>query len=171
MKCNIPVLLAILFLLLSLGLSGQSHHRRLRFGSLNTIDMTYGGSGLYVSANFSRKIFEEKLYFIIVSAGVGSFIGLGGITLAQQCTYNFGPRDNYFEAGLGGSFRSRVRNIQGMEDRFSFSISPILGYRRDMIGGFVFRIYANPLIHLAGDHFYWELPVAPYGGISLGYSF
>jgi hypothetical protein len=171
MRWHRMVLPAVLFLFLNLHSNAQPRHRRLRYGNLNTIDMTYGGSGLYVSANYSRKILEENDYFINASVGAGSFIGLGGLTLAQQVTFNYGRGNNYLEAGLGGSYRSRVGNIRGMEDRFSCSISPILGYRRDLVGGFVFRIYINPLIRVAGDYFYWEWPVAPYSGLSLGYSF
>ena len=150
-------------------LHAQPYRKRPDSPARNVIDLTYGGSGLYLSGNFSRKFEINRFYFLNVSIGAGTIIGLGGMTLPHQCTVNYGRRFNYLETGLGGSVWVKARKDQ--EGLFSYSISPIIGYRRDMLNDFVFRVYANPLIRLAGEYFYSDLSVVPYGGISLGYSF
>ena len=135
----------------------------------NTIDITYGGSGLYLSGNYSRKFLIQKHFFLSTSIGTGTIFGLGGITLPHQCTFNFGRGYNFFETGVGGTFWTQMG--EGAVGRFSYNVSPIVGYRREMVNDFVFRIYINPLIRLAGEYFYSGLSVIPFGGISLGYSF
>jgi hypothetical protein len=169
MKWVISAIVLFVFTSGPSNIGAQPNRRRLDRQTRNMIDLTYGGSGLNLSGNYSRKFELNRYYFINASIGAGTMIGIGGITIPHQCTINYGQRFNYLEAGLGGSFWGKARKDQ--EGLYSYSISPIVGYRRDMINDFVFRVYANPLIRLAGEYFYSDMSVVPYAGISLGYSF
>ena len=111
----------------------------------------------------------ERNYFLNASFGGGTIMKKGGITLPHQFTFNYGKSYNYIEAGIGGSFwKGKNESSEGL---FYYSISPIIGYRRDMQNDFVFRIYANPIYRIAGEYFFGEKAVVPYAGISLGYYF
>ena len=166
----IPGIILLTFLIFFSPDSNAQHNRK-RFDWIrrNAIDITYGGTGLFLSGNYSRKVLVERDYFLNASVGGGTIMGIGGITLPHQCTFNYGRRYDYIEAGIGGSFW-KGKN-EGNEGLFSYSISPIIGYRRDMLNDFVFRIYANPLFRMTGEYFFGEKAVVPYAGISLGYYF
>ena len=139
---------------------------------INVVDITLGGPGLFVSLNYSRKHYIRREYFLNVSAGAGSYPGIGGISLPHQLTFNYGRGMNYFEAGVGGSYWRGIGFSSGNTDIISsYNLSPVAGYRRDLYNDFVFRVYVNPLFHIAGDNFYEDRSVLPYAGISLGYSF
>lgn len=169
MKWVFPVfMLTILASFLS-DAEAQPYRKRLDAPSLNVIDITYGGTGLYLSGNYSRKVLVNRYYFLNASLGAGTIIGLGGVTLPHQFTFNYGRRFNFLEAGLGGSFWAK--SGQDESRLYSYSISPIMGYRRNLLNDFVFRVYANPLLRLAGEYFYSDVAFVPYAGISLGYAF
>ena len=139
---------------------------------MNVIDITYGGTGLFLSVNYNRKLYIQRDYFLNVSAGAGTFLGVGGISLPHQLTFNYGRSYNFLEVGIGGSCWRGAGNNSGNTDAvLSYSISPMVGYRRDLFNDFVFRVYANPLFHLAGEFFYLDYAILPYAGFSLGYSF
>ncbi len=169
MKWVIPVFVLTILASIPNDVEAQPYRRRLDGTSLNVIDITYGGTGLYISGNYSRKVQVKRYYFLNASLGTGTIIGLGGVTIPHQFTFNYGRQFNYLEAGLGGSFWAK----SGQDEKwlFSYSISPIMGYRRNLLNDFVFRVYANPLLRLAGEYFYSDLVIVPYAGISLGYSF
>jgi hypothetical protein len=139
---------------------------------MNVVDITLGGTGMFVSVNYSRKHYIQRDFFLNVSAGAGSYPGIGGISLPHQLTLNYGKSMNYFEAGVGGSYWRGISFSSGIIDNISsYNISPVAGYRRDLYNDFVFRVYVNPLFYIAGDYLYQDKSVLPYAGISLGYSF
>ena len=139
---------------------------------MNVLDITYGGAGLFLTVNYSRKYYLHRDYFLNASAGAGTFLGVGGISLPHQLTFNYGKSINYFEVGVGGSFWRGISLSPGnMDVIVSYNISPMIGYRRDLYNDFVLRVYVNPLFHIAGDYFYQTYSIFPYAGISLGYSF
>ena len=165
-------ILIVIFILISPDSPAQYYRRKPSMARMNVIDGTYGGSGLFLSVNYSRKIYIQRDYFLNVSAGAGTLMASEGISLPHQLTFNYGRSYNFFEVGIGGSCWSGTGNNSGNKDIFfSYSISPIVGYRRDLFNDFVFRVYANPLIHIKGEIFYLDYDIFPYAGISLGYSF
>jgi len=136
----------------------------------NSIDLTLGGSGLFLSTNYSRVIMAKPNYFINASIGIGTVIMVGGITLPHQLTCNFGKKNSFLELGLGGTLLTGKSNDSGFtETTSSYYLSPIVGWRRIYKNNLVFRVYANPLFYGAGEKS--KYTVTPYAGISLGYSF
>jgi hypothetical protein len=70
----------------------------------NSVDLTLGGSGLFISANYSRIIMVEPNYFLNASVGIGTVIMIGGVSIPHQLTFNFGKKSSFLELGLGGTF-------------------------------------------------------------------
>ena len=98
--------LIILGLLLSsMALSQETHEsiskHRIR---KNSVDLTLGGSGLFISANYGRIIMVEPNYFLNASVGIGTVIMIGGVSIPHQLTFNFGKKSSFLELGLGGTF-------------------------------------------------------------------
>lgn len=136
----------------------------------NSVDLTLGGSGLFLSANYSRTILVKPSYFVNASAGVGTVIMIGGVSLPHQLTINFGKKSSFLEVGLGGTFWTGKSNSSGYTETVSsYYLSPIVGWRKNFKNNLFFRVYANPLIYVSGEKS--DYAVTPYAGISLGYSF
>jgi len=138
----------------------------------NAIDVTLGGTGLFISANYSRIIAVNSNYFVNVSVGVGSVPMVGGTTLPHQLTINFGKESSFLELGIGGTFWSGKSNASAYTETISlYVLSPVIGWRKIIKNKFVFRAYANPLFHVAGAYYIEDYAVVPYLGVSVGYSF
>jgi hypothetical protein len=136
----------------------------------NSVDITLGGSGLFLSTNYSRVIMAKPNYFINASVGIGTVIMTGGITLPHQLTFNFGKKSSFLELGLGGTFWTGKSNDSGYTETInSYYLSPIVGWRKNFKNNLVFRVYTNPLFYISGEES--EHTITPYAGISLGYSF
>ncbi len=140
----------------------------------NSIDITIGGTGLFLSTNYNRVLFVQPGYFVNASVGIGAVIIAGGLTLPHQLTMNFGKKNSFLEVGIGGSYwtgkddsvdPATAKNIH------SYNISPILGWRKNISKHFVFRIYASPLIHISGEYIANNQAITAFGGLSFGYSF
>lgn len=171
MKSSI-VLFSFFCILCSLDSHAQFRPGPNRMVKDNLVDITYGGTGLFLSANYSRVLLLQRNFFASASMGVGSVLGAGGLSLPHQFTVNFGKSRDFFETGIGGSFWAGKSNSSGVnESIFSYNISPVAGYRRYIYDDFVLRIYASPLFHVAGEIFFGEYKILPYGGICLGYTF
>jgi hypothetical protein len=52
----------------------------------NTIDITFGGSGLVISANYNRKLLVRPVYYLNASMGIGTVPASGGMVLPHQLT-------------------------------------------------------------------------------------
>ncbi len=138
----------------------------------NTVSVDLGGNGLFLSLSYGRVLIQKERCFIAGLLGVGSVPFIGGITIPHQVTFNLGKRRSFLEMGLGGTWWTGKSNASGYTETISFyHISPILGYRFQSGGGFLFRAYLNPLINLSGPPFIEDYRVIPYLGISLGYAF
>jgi hypothetical protein len=168
--------IVILFSLLSLTCFPQESNNNLaKRDSLkrNIFDFTLAGTGLVVSFNYCRIIQVKPDYFMSATIGLGSVPFAGGITIPHQLTYNFGRKNNFLEAGIGGVYWQGYENQEnGKEQLYSYNIVPIVGYRKNFSNNkMVFRIYISPIIRVSGEYFYKTHPALPYGGISFGYSF
>ncbi|MCK5137059.1 MAG: hypothetical protein KAR19_14835 [Bacteroidales bacterium] len=138
----------------------------------NSVDLTIGGTGLFLSVNYSRILAVKSNYFINTSVGIGTVPFIGGISLPHQVTFNLGKKSSFLELGIGGNFWSGKSNSSGYTETInSYHISPIIGWRKNFKNNLVFRAYANPLIYLSGEHFLENLSVTPFLGVSLGYAF
>lgn len=138
----------------------------------NSIDATIGGTGLAISFNYSRVLQVRPNYFIIASIGAGSVPFSGGLSVPHQITINFGKKNNFLEAGLGGSYWTGTSTATAeMERIYSYQLCPIIGYRKHFSNHLIFRAYFNPLIHISGEYMYEDWKVLPYVGISFGWSF
>lgn len=136
----------------------------------NTVDLTVGGTGLFVSVNYSRILLIKSNYFINTSAGIGTVIMIGGVSVPHQLTFNIGKKSSFLELGIGGTFWTGKSNESGYTDIInSYYISPIVGWRKNFKNNLVFRTYANPLFYISGEKS--EYQITPFMGISLGYSF
>lgn len=138
----------------------------------NIVDLTIGGTGLFVSANYSRIISVKSNYFIDASVGIGSVPYIGGISLPHQLTFNFGKQSSFWELGVGGTYWSGKSNASAYTETInSYQISPIIGWRKNFKNNLIFRVYANPLIRISGENYIEDYSIVPYLGVSLGYTF
>ena len=138
----------------------------------NIIDVTFAGSGLVISASYSRKLLVKPGYFINGTLGVGTVPASGGVTLPHQITFNLGKRKNYLELGVAGTFFTGLSNASGYSERiYSYQFSPLIGYRRIFFNNLVLRAYFNPLFHITGEYYLENYAIIPYGGLSIGHSF
>ncbi len=163
---------AILCILLSLVVFSQKDNSNLKesLNRKNAIDITIGGTGLVVSANYSRVILVKPNYFINASVGIGPVPFSGGINLPHQVTFNLGKKNNFLELGLGGTFWTGKDDGPGSgETLHSYYISSIIGWRKHFNNNFVFRAYLNPMVHVSGEYFIGDF--VPYAGFSFGYTF
>ena len=138
----------------------------------NNIDITFGGSGLVISANYNRKLLVRPEYYLNASMGIGTVPASGGMVLPHQLSFNLGKRESYLEMGIAGTFSTGTSDASGIIERqYSYQLSPIIGYRRYFFNSMVFRAYLNPFIHIAGVHLIKDYVVIPYAGLSLGHAF
>ena len=140
----------------------------------NSIDITVGGTGLFLSTNYNRVLFVQPSYFVNAAVGIGSVIIAGGLTVPHQLTMNFGKKNSFLEVGVGGSYwtgKDDTIDPATAKNIHSYNISPILGWRKNISKHFVFRIYASPLIHISGEYIANNQAITAFGGLSFGYSF
>jgi len=171
---SITIIFLITLMLLSSTLFSYEKRDDLRntLTKKNVMDVTLGGTGLFISANYSRLFILKSNLFLNASTGIGSVPFIGGISVPIQLTCNLGTGKNFFEFGLGGSIWSGKSNASGYKESIdSYNISPIIGWRRNLHYGFVFRSYVNPLIRVSGEYFLEDYSIIPYLGVNLGYSF
>jgi len=137
----------------------------------NAVDLSVGGTGLFVSANYNRVLLVKPDYFIASSIGFGTIPIVGGFCYPHQLTVNIPKKDFFWEFGLGGSYWNAKTNSSAYtETTHSYHLSPIIGYRQQM-EKLVFRAYVNPLIRVSGEYLLEDNSVLPYLGVSLGYCF
>lgn len=164
--------LIIYCILLSSVTHSQNNTLRNTIIRKNIIDISLGGSGLFLSANYSRVIFITSKYFVNTSIGIGTVPFVGGFSVPHQISFNIGKENSFIELGVGGSYWSGKSNSSGYtETLYSYNLSPIIGWRRNFKSNMVFRAYLNPLIHISGEYYIENYSVVPYLGISLGYAF
>jgi hypothetical protein len=161
-----------IFLLFTVAVTAQENDTNLknRFKHKNIADLTLGGTGIGLSINYGRILIAKSNYFVDMSVGLG--VMPNGITLPHSIRVNLGVGNNFLELGVGGTYITGKTDESGFTESFySYQLSPIIGWRRHFENNLVFRVYANPLIHLAGDNFIEDYSIVPYLGLSLGYRF
>ena len=174
MKKIVNLLFVGFFLMLSTVTSAQENNDSVneRLVRKNNVDLTFGGTGLFVSVNYSRILLVKPNYFINASIGVGSVPVTGGIVIPHQATINLGKKSNFLELGIGGSYWfGENDNSVNNKKTYSYQLSPIVGWRKHFSNNLILRIYMNPLFYVSGEYYVEYYPVIPYAGISLGYSF
>ena len=138
----------------------------------NTIDITFAGSGLVISANYSRKLLTTPAYYLNASIGAGTVPLSGGLTFPHQLSFNLGRRSSFLELGISGTYWTGTSNSSGYTERiYSYQISPLVGYRKHFFNNLIFRAYANPLFHISGEYYLENYKIIPYLGLSIGHSF
>jgi len=106
------------------------------------------------------------------SVGIGTVPFVGGFSLPHHLTLNFGRNSSFLEVGIGGSYWQGKSNASGYsETESSYQLCPIIGWRKNFENNLVFRVYANPLVHISGVYYIENYDVVPYFGIGLGYCF
>jgi len=174
MKNSIGIALIACCFLWPTATYGQEHADDLKnnLERKNVVDFTIGGTGLFISTNYSRVLAVKSTYFIDASIGIGTVLYTGGISLPHQLSFNLGKRSSFLELGIGGSFWSGKSNESGYTETInSYHLSPIIGWRKHFNNHLVFRAYANPLIYISGVHFIEDFAITPYLGVSIGYTF
>ena len=136
----------------------------------NSIDLTLGGSGLFLSANYTRTIIVKPNYFVSASVGIGTVIMIGGVSVPHQLSFNIGKKSSFLELGLGGTYWTGKSNESGYTETISsYFLSPVVGWRKNFNNNLVFRVYANPLFYISGEQS--DYAITPFMGISLAYNF
>ena len=138
----------------------------------NTVDITFGGSGLVISANYRRKLLIRSLCYINLSVGAGTVPASGGLTLPHQLSLNLGKKSGFLELGVAGTYWVGTSYSSGFaEKKYAYQFSPLAGYRRHFFNRLVIRGYVNPLFHIAGEYYLEDYRIIPYAGVSIGHSF
>jgi hypothetical protein len=162
------------FLVLSLMAFSQKNVNKLYKTEIrkNNVDITLGGTGIFISANYNRIVLYKSDYFINASVGIGTVPFAGGTTIPHQLSVNLGKQSSFIELGVGGTYWSGTSNSTGENETLSsYLLYPLIGWRKHFKSNLNFRIYANPLIHISGEHFIEDYTIVPYLGISFGYRF
>jgi len=163
---------SLIAMTLSLHSQNDDNEHSSHFVNKNSIDISLGGLGLFVSANYARTLMVRPTFFVVASAGIGTVPGIGGISVPHQITFNLGKKTSFLELGVGGSYWTGKSNSSGFTESInSYNLSPIIGWRKIIKSSFVFRVFASPLIHVLGEYYIEDYSVVPYGGVSFGYCF
>ena len=164
---NLPRLSLIILLCFSgLTVFGQKSNYNLK--RKNTVEITSAGLGLHISGSYGRVIKEYPNGFITASGGFGRTFGKSGYSIPLMGSVNFGGKDKFVEAGLGGTFwRGTISDTKVG----NYHLSPILGYRQIFYNHYYMRLTFNPLFRIAGDPFIGKKRFVPYFGGSFGYTF
>lgn len=170
---RIIALFSLILLLISSTLFSQENNiKKNNMIKSNSIDVTFGGSGLFASVNYNRMFFSKADYFVNASIGIGTVPFTGGISLPHQATINIGKSSSFLELGAGGVYWTGKSNASGFtETLYSYQIYPLIGWRKHFQNHLTFRLYINPLIHISGEYYIENYNIIPYVGVSLGYKF
>ncbi|OQX99993.1 MAG: hypothetical protein B6I24_01110 [Bacteroidetes bacterium 4572_128] len=157
----------------SVDLFGQAKHRtgknaQSRKRAPNALYLDVLGTGILPSISYERILYQHRYLFVNVRVGLGygTEILPEGRVFSHSISFNKGANNKYFEFGFGGAIAS-IPEI--LESRFEsmYMFYPIIGFRRQSVRGFLFRIYVNPLSTIDDRILY----TIPFGGMSLGFTF
>ncbi len=178
------IIVFVLFLSLA-SISGQSTNRtnRTKHSELNLkkniIDLAWGGSGQFLSINYSRVLRTKETYFISGLIGIGTILftesnlfsdNEGGTTIPHQLSINFGKKNGFVELGITGVYlHENISKGSNRIPKTDYYLAPLIGYRYNY-RRIVLKIQANPIIPLrkslkVSNHF------TSYIGMSLGFGF
>ncbi len=138
----------------------------------NSVALTLGGNGLFLSVSYDRILVVKADYFVEASVGIGIFPGIAGANIPHQIIINKGKKTSFLMIGLGGMYEWHKTDESGFTKSVnSYNLVPIIGWKKIFGSHLLFSIYASPLIHIAGINLYEGYGVIPYAGISFGYTF
>jgi len=165
---------SLIIFLTAIALSSFGQIDSLKYNALvkkqNSFDVSIGGLGLFASLNFSRYVLIKENYFVNTSIGIGTAPMVGGMILPHQITFNYGKNRKFLEVGMGGTYWvSTIHDEPHKGDVVhSYNLAPIVGWRIHFKNNMVFRVFATPIFHVAGEYIFNDYSILPYGGFSLG---
>ena len=170
MKNFIVLLFFSLYLSMQLHAQDQNNQVVHRLG-YNAVDVTFGGNGLLLSANYSRVWLEKTGFFADAGVGIGFTVLAGGMTLPHSITFNLGKKSSFLMLGIGGIYWQGKTDSSGFEETAtSYNLAPMVGWRKNFKSHILLKIYANPIINVSGEPI-TELGILPFAGIGIGYMF
>jgi len=138
----------------------------------NSVALTFGGTGLFLSVSYDRILVVKPDYFVEASVGIGVFPDIAGAIIPHQIIINKGKKTSFLMIGLGGTYEWHKTDESGFTKSVtSYNLVPILGWKKLFRSHLLFSIYASPLIHIAGIYLYGGYGIIPYAGVSFGYTF
>jgi len=138
----------------------------------NSVALTLGGNGLFLSVSYGRILVVKSDYFVEASVGMGVFPDIAGANIPHQIIINKGKRTSFLMFGVGGTYEWHKTDASGFTKSVSsYNLVPIIGWKKLFRSHLLFTIYASPLIHISGINLYLGYGVIPYAGMSLGYTF
>ena len=164
--------MVLCFSVLLLSTAASSAQEDKSASKKNSVEFLAGGTGLFMSLNYSRTLQEKEAYFTTVMLGAGTVPMIGGITLPHEVNFNIGKKSGFLILGLGGSYWTGKSNASGFtETIYSYNVSPIIGWRKHFGNSMLFKAYINPMVRISGEYFIGNNAVLPFGGIGIGYRF
>jgi hypothetical protein len=130
------------------------------------------GPGGYFSFNYDGR-FGKKEHGLGMRAGIGGVFSGGGkspttfsATFPVGLNYLFGKKSSHLELGAGLTV---FTDPDVFDDPHSLAAHLLVGYRHVPAGrkGLAFRVFLSPYFYFDGS----GSPIAPWGGLSLGYRF
>ena len=137
----------------------------------NSVDLSIGGVGMGFTFNYGRVVAKKPGYLVIASLGAGSVPSVGGLSIPHRVSFNFGKKNSFLEAGIGGAYWSGREDSAEAPRIHSYQLAPIIGWRKYFKNHWLFRLHATPLFTVSGTNFLNNKDIVFYGGISLGYAF
>lgn len=136
--------------------------------SKNAISAGILGMGGGLALNYDRLVWQNPKMFLSAGMGVG-MVPLG-ISLPHYVTANIGKKRGHLEVGIAGTY------ITGKfqwttETTQLYLLAPVVGYRFQPSKGFYFRVHLCPMINIYDPQNLIRIPVLPYTGFDVGYSF
>ncbi len=152
MKKAALIFSVLLFTTLPVLAQKQPFTRQQALQHKNSISLTLGGNGLFLSVSYDRIVVVQPGWFMDVSAGIGIFPGLAGFNIPHQIVFNKGKRTSFFMFGAGGTYEQNKTDASGFtETERSYYFSPLAGWKKIFRSHLAFSIYASPLIYIAGS--------------------
>lgn len=128
------------------------------------ISLELAGVGLFGSVNYERVFLPREKSFFNARAGIG-LTDLRQPSFIHGITYCRGTSKHFVEAGLLAGVGTTTFGFADAPST-NYYLAPMLGYRRHPKKGFLFKVYASPLIPTSAG-----TPVSFRFGIAVGLAF
>lgn len=161
--------------------------------SKNAVYLELGGNGVGYSLSFERMIYQKDNLHLCarVGSGIAPRDFFNGRELSRvlfplvEVNILSGKRNDFFETGIGYTYDSRRHSdyTYTKAEGFIYHVYYYnyfflrLGYRYQGKKGFMLRLAATPVLYMEPENTGTEwnrngkLRIAPWGGLSFGYSF
>ena len=166
------VLFFVLILVLPVMAQKKDFTRHEALQRKNSFVLTLGGNGIFLSLSYDRILAAKPHYFVDANVGLGFIPMVSGTSFSQQVIFNLGKKTGFLMLGLGGTCEWDKTDASGFtKTETSYNLSPVIGWKKIFRSHLMFQVYASPMIHISGTYLIQDWPVAPFGGIGLGYTF